>query len=44
MPSVRFGAGGEADEVHLPGAGALIEELYAGLYANIQNAPDAAAH
>jgi hypothetical protein len=31
-------------EVHLPGAGALIEELYAGLYANIPNAPDAAAH
>ena len=31
-------------EVHLPGAGALIEELYAGLYANVQNAPDAAAH
>lgn len=31
-------------EVHLPGAGALIEELYACLYANVQNAPDAAAH
>ncbi|MBA2491352.1 MAG: hypothetical protein ACR2KU_10395 [Gammaproteobacteria bacterium] len=30
-------------EVHLPGAGALIEELYAGLYANTLNTPDAAA-
>ena len=30
-------------EVHLPGAGALIEELYAGLYANTPNTPDAAA-
>jgi len=31
-------------EVHLPGAGRLIEELYGGLYANIQNVPDAATH
>jgi hypothetical protein len=31
-------------EVHLPGAGALIEELYADLYANPPNSPDAAAH
>lgn len=29
-------------EVHLPGAGALIEELYAGLYSSSQNTPDAA--
>lgn len=31
-------------EVHLPGAGALIEELYAGLYADNQNPPDAGTH
>jgi hypothetical protein len=31
-------------EVHLPGAGALIEELYAGLYGSIQNTTDATAH
>ncbi|MDQ3623320.1 MAG: hypothetical protein M3463_12655, partial [Verrucomicrobiota bacterium] len=30
-------------EVHLPGAGALIEELYADLYAHPPNPPDAAA-
>ena len=29
-------------EVHLPGAGALIEELYAGLYAKNENIPNAA--
>lgn len=29
-------------EVHLPGASALIEELYSGLYANNEDAPDAA--
>lgn len=30
-------------EVHLPGAGALIEELYTGLYAEIEDVPDAPA-
>jgi hypothetical protein len=31
-------------EVHLPGAGALIEELYTGLYGNTRSAPDATTH